>query len=178
MPNHVRNVLTFSKLTAEDKDFILNNFTAKTRKDDIFPLDRIFDFNKIIPEPETKEDCPADCIVNKDSHVQLTPGKEWFNWYEWHNKYWGTKWNAYDEYIQVGKSTITFVFSTAWSAPFPIYEKLADEYDFKFTVKYADEAIGSNCGKISYDPTAGYSEQYDSDISNPTDFARRLWRNY
>ena len=29
MPNHVKNVLKFSKLSAKDKEFILNQFTTE-----------------------------------------------------------------------------------------------------------------------------------------------------
>ena len=55
MPNHVRNVLKFSKLSAKDKEFILNQFTTEIGEDGIYPLNRYFDFDKIIAEPRKKE---------------------------------------------------------------------------------------------------------------------------
>lgn len=183
MPNHVKNVLKFSKLSAKDKEFILEKFTEVSRLEDFFPLNRVFDFNKIIPQPKTEAECPDDCKVNKDSHIMEDAEKPWLDWYKWNCKYWGTKWGAYDGYVQVGKTTITFVFSTAWSAPFPIYKQLAKDYDFKFMVRFADEDIGSNCGIISYDPDRlpadRYSDLYEQEaVSNTEEFARRLWRNY
>ena len=133
MPNHVKNVLKFSNLSETDKKFILNNFTDEIEGEEIYPLNKVFDFNRIIAEPETEADCPEDCKLNKDSHVEELKDKPWFDWYAWHVKYWGTKWNAYDAYTKVGKTTITFVFSTAWSMPFPIYEHLAKYFKFKLS---------------------------------------------
>ena len=183
MPNHVKNVLTFKKLKPADKEFILNNFTTEM-EDDIFPLNRIFDFDKIIPEPRKESDCPEDCKVNKDSHIMEYKDRPWFDWYTWHTRYWGTKWNCYDGYVKIGKSTITFVFSTAWVTPFPIYEQLARFFHFEFEVRYADEDIGSNCGYFNYelDGETGEMRLYQTDAKDcckdPVDFARRLWRNY
>lgn len=174
MPNHVRNVIKFKNLKPNEKDFIIERFTTSTGDGN-----RVFDFNSIIPEPRTKDECPEDCIVNKDSHVMEIPEKPWFDWYTWHNRYWGTKWDAYDGYTAAGKTWVMCVFSTAWSAPFPIYEALARKYNFEFEVKYADEDIGSNCGKVEYEPIPdSYSEQYEDSISNPVAFARRIWNTY
>jgi len=181
MPNHVRNVLKFSKLNPADKEFILNNFTVET-EDDIYPLNKRFDFDKIIPEPRVESDCPEDYKVNKDSHVMEDKDRPWFDWYKWRNKYWNTKWNAYDSYIHIGTNTITFVFSTAWSIPWPIYEKLVKEYKYNFEVQYADEDIGHNCGRLIYNPEkTGFDDLVhisEHDLSHPEEYARRIWRNY
>ena len=183
MPNHVKNVLKFSKLKPKDKEFILNKFCTQ-REEEIYPLNCIFDFDKIIPEPRKESECPEDCKVNKDSHITEDKDRPWFDWYKWHNKYWGTKWGAYDCYTKVGTSTITFVFSTAWSTPFPIYEHLVKFFFFPFEVKYADEDLGSNCGYFNYEPdgetgdmTFYHTEAKDC-CKDPRDFARRLWREY
>ena len=182
MPNHVRNVLTFKNLKAKDRAFILEKLTREM-EDDIYPLNKVFDFNKIIPEPLAKEDCPEDCLVNKDSHVMEDVDRPWFDWYAWRNKYWGTKWGAYDAYTNIGTSTITFVFSTAWSAPFPVYEQLLKKYpELVWEVRFADEDIGSNCGKLIYNPDkTGFADSVfisERDLANPDEFARRIWRNY
>ena len=185
IPNHVRNVLKFSKLSAKDKEFILDHFATEMNPEgdkDIYPLNRYFDFDKIIAEPRKKEECDPDCLVSEHSHVIEDKERPWFDWYAWHNKYWGTKWNCYDGYVKVGTSTITFVFSTAWSAPFPIYEQLARFFCFKFEVRYADEDYGSNCGKLIYDPEkTGFEDIVhitERDLLNADQFARNLWREY
>ena len=176
MPNHVRNILKFSKLKPKDREFILNNFTTEV-EEDFYPLNRCFDFDKIIPEPKTEEECPEDCKVNKDSRVAKDTERPWFDWYTWRNKYWGTKWGAYNGYVRIGTSTITFVFSTAWSAPFPIYEQL-HEAGYQFTVRFADEDIGSNCGIIECNPKEGeYHEILCRSVANPYRFARQVWKN-
>jgi len=182
MPNHVRNVLKFKNLKTKDRDYILNNFTTEM-EDDIFPLNKIFDFDKIIPEPRLESECPDDCKVNKDSHIMEDAKRPWFDWYAWRNKYWNTKWGAYDGYVKVGTSTITFVFSTAWSAPYPIYEKLAKDFKYDFEVKYADEDWGSNCGWIKFKSEhgfpAGYEDNYEnSAFKNPYRWAREFWRQW
>lgn len=182
MPNHVRNVLTFKRLKTKDKQFILDNFT-KEMEDDIYPLNRVFDFDKIIPEPRSESECPKDCLVNKDSHVKMYDDRPWFDWYTWHNKYWDTKWNAYDSYVKIGRSTITFVFSTAWNAPYKVYEQLHKKYpELNWEVRYADEDWGSNCGKLIYDPDkTGFKDVVhisEDDLSDPDNFARRLWDTY
>lgn len=121
MPNHVRNVLKFKKLTTEDIDFIKDMIcdTIDTGAVTTYHID----FDKIIPEPKEESECPDDCKVNKDSHIEEYKDREWFDWYKWHNKYWGTKWNAYDSYTMVNKSSITFVFNTAWNMPSPVIRK-------------------------------------------------------
>lgn len=48
-----------------------------------------------------------------------------YNWYDWSNKYWGTKWNACDSYI-VDDNNINF--STAWCTPEPIWKSLSKKY--------------------------------------------------
>lgn len=70
-------------------------------------------------------------------------------WYDWDIENWGTKWNAYDQMIKEGKTYIKFIFSTAWSIPIPIYEKL-EKLGLDFEVKYADEDYGYNCGILKY----------------------------
>ena len=179
MPNHVRNVLKFSKLKPNERNFVLERFTTEM-EDDIYPLNKIFDFDTIIPEPRLESECPEDCKVNKDSHVEEDKERPWFDWYVWRNKYWGTKWGAYDGYVKVGNTVVTFVFSTAWSAPIPIYEQLAKKYpDLTWEVRYADEDIGSNCGIIQYNHNPGELDYYgEREISHPEQFARRIWNNY
>lgn len=52
------------------------------------------------------------------------------NWYDWCNKHWNTKWNAYDGWERGHHrwplDTLEFGFQTAWSHPHPIFEKLTE----------------------------------------------------
>lgn len=148
MPNHVRNILTFKNLKANEKEFILERFMSWS--EDL--CDKIIDFDKIIPEPRVEAECPDDCKVNKDSHVMEDADRPWFDWYKWHNRFWGTKWNAYDGETWVHPDEIECVFNTAWSPPIDIYDRLAELYpNFEWEVKYCDECGGSNCGHIIHE---------------------------
>lgn len=68
-----------------------------------------------------------------------------FDWYGWANENWGTKWNAYSQ-SKADSGEISF--DTAWSTPFPVMQKLSQMFPkVTLTVMYADEDLGSNCGK-------------------------------
>lgn len=181
MPNHVKTVVKISKLKKDDIDFILNTIASPI----IIPTDPIekteyaIDFNKIIPEPTTIEECPEDCRVKsaKEAHISEDEARPWFNWYEWHCTYWGTKWGAYDCYTKIGKSYIKFIFSTAWNVAQPIIERLS-LLGFPLEVKYADEDWGSNCGVITWSHEQGWKIQFAKDMRDPERFARELWNRY
>lgn len=179
MPNHVKNVVKIKGIkTEEERDYLLRKLAVKYHDKYADKDEYIMDFDLIIPEPRFKKDCPKDCIVNKDSHVSEVEGREWFNWYEWHVRFWGTKWNAYDGYTKIGKTQLTFVFSTAWSAPFSIYEKLT-ELGYDLDIRYADEDIGSNCGRVTWDNSEHELNHYpEAELVDPDKFANYLWSKY
>lgn len=180
MPNHIRNVVKISGIKPKNIDYVLNKLAVKYTTPEYKggTEEWIMDFDLIIPEPRFKKDCPKDCIVNKSSHVEEDGDRPWFNWYDWHCTYWGTKWNAYDGYTKIGKTQLTFVFSTAWSSPFYVYEKLC-ELGYDLDIKYADEDIGSNCGRIIYNASEHDLIHYpESKLADPVKFARYIWNKY
>lgn len=72
-------------------------------------------------------------------------------WYGWSNEHWDTKWNAYGFGDLGEQEADTIRFYTAWSAPHPILEKLAERYpEMTITHRWADEDIGRNCGERIY----------------------------
>lgn len=174
MPNHVKNVLTFKNLKKEDIDFLVNTITIESEDT---PSTYWIDFNKIIPEPRTEDECPDEYKVNKDSHVRLYDDKPWFDWYKWRNEFWGTKWNAYDRYSMIGDNTLTLVFSTAWSTPERVIKRL-HLLGFDFELKFADEDYGSNCGIMQYDAKLNIFTRNESSIIDTTEFAEELWSEY
>lgn len=96
-------------------------------------------------------------------------------WYEWANKNWGTKWNAY-QCCPLRDSDDTMGFLTAWSAVPVIMKKLSEKYpEQTITYRWADEDVGSNVGEIilkggeiieDHTPVSGSREAYEmaSDI--------------
>lgn len=150
MPNHITNVVTIEAKNEVVKQ-IFN--TIKGEETDI-------DFEKIIP-------MPAHIYRgNLGEAEEKKYGKE-NCWYEWSCKNWGTKWNAYESYIE--KNILSF--DTAWAMPEPIFKALSKMFkDVIFKVKWADEDIGHNCGEAHYkngqlifvyEPEGGSKEAYE-----------------
>ena len=70
------------------------------------------------------------------------------NWYDWHVKNWGTKWNVGEAEL-IDEDSKTISFQTAWSTPEGIFRELS-KYT-KVIVTYADEDTGSNYGIDVYE---------------------------
>lgn len=84
-------------------------------------------------------------------------------WYDWCREHWGTKWNACDCEI-VDADTIKF--QTAWSAPIPVIDKLAEMYpEAHIEHWWADENTGSNTGYREY-ADSEWSGGYNADDSD------------
>lgn len=66
-------------------------------------------------------------------------------WYSWCVDHWGTKWNAHN--VDKADASDVIIFDTAWGYPDKWCEELAKHADF--TLLYADEDTGSNCGWIT-----------------------------
>ena len=116
MPNWIYNDVTVSG----DKDQ-MNKFF-----EDCFDKGGCIDFDKIVPSPKTKKDCPKDYICNpEERHIEALKGREWFDWYNWNCNNWGTKWNACDGYCDDNGH---FFFATPWCSPAPIFRKLMELY--------------------------------------------------
>lgn len=66
-------------------------------------------------------------------------------WYDFHIKYWGSKWSAY-EAEEFSDNMLSFL--TAWSNVMPIVLKLSSAYpNLHFSYAWADEDIGTNTGE-------------------------------
>ena len=60
-------------------------------------------------------------------------------WYDWRIDNWGTKWDIYEAHCdRMYANTLVLAFFTAWSPPFPIFDKLTD-MGFEVTARYLDE---------------------------------------
>lgn len=98
-------------------------------------------------------------------------------WYEWHYNNWGTKWNAMD--VEVGSALgneCNIYFNTAWSAPVPIFSALSKKFpDLIFSISYADEDIGSNCGYMNFANGIQESEKIFEYGDDSVKFACDVW---
>jgi hypothetical protein len=71
------------------------------------------------------------------------------DWYDWSTCHWGTKWNAYETYLEpLDECSVIISFQTAWSGVPNIIQKLAEMFpNITFDYKYSDEDMGYNCGE-------------------------------
>lgn len=157
------NLSIYNKETINEAFKTLNYFNSDIRKEYKYKHYKNFDENKF-----SKEEYKSIELAKKYVENYIKYGH--CNWYSWANSNWNTKWNAYENKIIETKRNIIIIFDTAWSCPFPIFEKLAEKYDFE--VRYADEDIGNNCGKFKY----SNKTKTEYFLNNPRDFARRLWK--
>jgi hypothetical protein len=69
------------------------------------------------------------------------------DWYGWQIENWGTKWNAYEQFI-LDENCIEF--QTAWSTSFALLVNLSLMFpEVTFEVRFADEDFGYNVGEYT-----------------------------
>lgn len=162
MPNYVAN-----RVVLVGSDETIKKVIAFVKSDE-----SVFDFNKIVPMPETflkydttnypngkqlqvgqrvswEKDSPIVTEELIEEYKQATREQEEkygvVGWYDWSINYWGTKWNACDALMTEGG---VFLFDTAWSAPIPVLtalSKLFPDVEIQFT--FADEDCSFNTGE-------------------------------
>lgn len=222
MPNWVQNEIIFENASDEKVAALIRELKLATESDE-----RAFDFNKIIPMPESlniesgsstdraiayyvterltipveqtnlkdlvhnsfSDDWATEVVSRIKKYIDEGGTDDWdkvyeagkqymyncehygcYTWYEWCCRHWGTKWNACEPDWSLDDGML--VFQTAWSAPFPVIEALAQKYpDLEFTHRWADEDIGNNCGEMWYSEGVGS----DIDIGDERTFAMRVW---
>lgn len=131
----------------------------------------VFDFNKIVPMPETfikydttnhpngkqlvvgqriswEKDSPVVTEELVEEYKQATREQEEkygvVGWYDWRLRNWGTKWNACD--ARVTEDGV-FFFDTAWNAPIRVLAALSKLFpEVKIQFAYADEDWSYNTG--------------------------------
>lgn len=84
-------------------------------------------FGTIYPEPDyTKVEVRPTFPQIKGNNDPVNPESAWW---DWRVQNWGTKWeiNTDEAYIDIHENEIKVGFSTAWSPPTGIYDKLVDD---------------------------------------------------
>jgi hypothetical protein len=81
------------------------------------------------------EDTPlCETLIPMDTALLNSGG-----WYDWRIENWGTKWEIYDATCdRMDANTLVLYFYTAWSPPFPIFDKLVS-MGFEVNARYLDE---------------------------------------
>lgn len=101
--------------------------------------DRKINFDRIVPQPSNIE--RGNCSGTHEPGVIC--------WYTWNRNNWGTKWNAYDDqtteesvYEAFDGETLgrfNIIFTTAWSAPTPIFEAIEHRWGVEVHALTIDE---------------------------------------
>jgi len=149
---------------------------------------RTFDFNDFIFRPKSLDITSGSGVTRAlevlEGKANMGPGGDYPNlteknleeakayksniekygfgdWYEWSNHYWGTKWNAYDGYVnEVSDECFQVSFSTAWSPPTPVIMAMCDQFpNLIIEMEYQEEGMGF-AGTMGYEPDLGF---YDNE---------------
>jgi hypothetical protein len=180
MPNWVDNNLTIYG-TKEQIEKVKGQVSQTTtswwenKKESEKP---IFSFFNIISPPEDKLEEYEGVHGFKDGEKQ---GESAFNWYNFNNREWGTKWDVgvsdnqkYSETTisEISPTKISYHFQTAWSPPLPVIEALSlQNPEVEITLDYEEEQGWG--GKIYWDSTgSSVLEEYDSPNSH-ADYVKR-----
>ena len=161
MPNHITNKLIIDAPNRQENKNIKNFIDGINDDGNAVPIS----FQSIRPMPQDLKDTKSP--NNKDSEEekrrkQILYGAD--NWYEWHIKYWGTKWECYNVQksgrdYQANISNLEF--DTAWCPPIEILKYLSKKFPISvFQLEFADEDLGYNCGSLSFKDGKIIEEEY------------------
>lgn len=107
----------------------------------------------------TMEDAKKEeMLKNGQTYVENIHKYGHSTWYDWRCDHWGTKWPACDVIMEEGADkngvpTLSFEFDTAWSAPFPVIEKLESKFsDVPYEAWYVNEDDWTHSYGIRYEP--------------------------
>lgn len=143
MPNHVFNTMTVTGSPEEIQRFrdtakstYINQFYdwSETSNERVLVTNEVtseFSFRGFVPTPTENYE---DYFDENGKLVQ--------NWWRWNVDNWGTKWDAYDVYIDEGTEPTRFSvsFTTAWSQPDPVFRAMFTQFpELSFSVRYEEE---------------------------------------
>lgn len=123
MPNHVTSEMIFRGVSAAEQDAILSAVCNSEAK---------VDFSVLVPEPLNMWQGNEGVAHEKAFGKRLGM--------VWARENWGTKWNAYQSRpINRSGDTLTIVFDTAWSPPYPWLAAVFNNFRRSFEHNWFDE---------------------------------------
>lgn len=127
MPNHVYNSLSVSGEPEDIKAFAEKaRIIHPTNPEGANEIAEFSYWNFVTPPQESidsGEYWATRGYVNGEESGR-TPN----NWYQFNNREWGTKWDAYDVYVQQAPRAYYATFSSAWSPPIPVFEAMTEQH--------------------------------------------------
>lgn len=140
------NVSTSSSIELRDiEEFVRGVDQNDPSKEVPFSFQQIMPCpTELLPRHDTNGRQMSDDMTN-DEKQRLIRLYGHDGWYDWRIANWGTKWDCYEHEHEKGSNT--WEFQTAWNSPESILKYLSGKFPTTiFTVRYADEDLGSNCG--------------------------------
>lgn len=147
-----------------NRERLFFKYRTTLSEDDVMKMTEHIGFEKLLENGKK-------AIDNLQKYGSIT-------WYEWCIEHWGTKWNTSSSFyidISDAEGAEGIEMQTAWSTPEPVIRELSKQYpDIEFTVEYADEDIGQNCGSYSYQDGDMYDD-YVPTCEEAVEYAERIW---
>lgn len=161
MPNWVFNDLHIEG-SAENiqkvKAQLNASYTRKNSEEEVIYSNPVISFLNIVRPPEDKMDEYEGVHGYKDGEKQ---GDSEFNWYNFNNREWGTKWDVAvsdgekhsdTQLNHEEENKLHYYFQTAWSPPLPVIEALSLQHpELEITLRYEEEQGWG--GEIYWDKT-------------------------
>lgn len=178
MPNHVTSEIRIVGTQEEVAQFFEQAKVKEINTDLMGNQSEVvneFSFAGFIPPPDHPDYTSGGC---SHSHYEFRGDKAHLDpnpncWYAWNVENWGTKWGSYNVRVG-GPNTIldrlaradgglveeVVQFDTAWSPPFPVFDKIVELYpNCRFVFSWMDEDKQGSGG--------GYVEAKDGEMGEP-----------
>lgn len=136
-------------------------------------------FNKLVPMPKelenTEAPTPENMSEKKKKYLLEKCGAT--NWYDWHCKNWGCKWDASESAFYQRGNDWYISFQTPWGPPIEFIQKVSKQFNkMTFELQYADEGYGQQPlgeaiiseGSVMYDGPEEGTTQAEA-------FGNRVW---
>ena len=172
MPNHCLNEWRIFPADKEEFEEI---------KRTILNEEGNFDFNTLVPMPQIikntclghTDDGKPTSLYKDGIHKRKFTDQEYeelkkigcWNWYDWSNLHWGTKWNAYGHLISHFDSKhneIELHFETAWRPPTEIYRAFIKRFPRAGISAYYREDAMELAGFLTPDTVNHYDTKTES----------------
>ena len=101
-------------------------------------------FNKLVPMPRELKDTtsPVPSSVSQKERDKLKEKYGADNWYDWHCKYWGCKWDASESEFYKRGNDWYVSFNTPWGPPMEFIKRVSEQFNkMTFELQFADETM-------------------------------------
>lgn len=97
----------------------------------------------------TEERMDASDVMYAEKAIKNLEKTGYAEWYTWSCEHWGTKWDACDSVLMdEAEDELVYAFSTAWCAPFKVFEELSMQYpNVTFECRWQDEDDDTELGE-------------------------------